>query len=102
MPKYKDIFSTLKNYSKGYYRSATQDEKATYDKKVAEVTAKIRADVEKAPEIIAMEFAKIETKRWRIAFTKGGMDERIYGAEWKAIDNISSALIDTKPLRTEQ
>ena len=102
MPKYKDIFSTLKNYSKGFHRSATEEENAIYDQKVAEVTDRIRADIEHAPEIIADEFAKLEILKWRQAFTKGTMMGHRYGAEWKALDNISSALMDTKPLSTEQ
>ena len=98
MPNTKDIFATLKNYSRGFHRTATEEENAIYDKKIAEVTARIRADVEHAPEIIADEFAKLEILKWRQAFTKGTLTGHEYGSEWKAIDNISSSLMDTKPL----
>lgn len=98
MPRKKDMFATLKYYSQGFHSMATKEESAIYDKKVAEVTARIRADVEHAPEIIADEFAKLEILKWRQAFTKGKLTGHEYGSEWKAIDNISSSLMDTKPL----
>lgn len=97
MAKQKDIFRTLKHYSGGFHRSASAEENAIYDAKVEQLTARILADVEHVAEIIADEFAKIEVIKWREAFTKGYITPR-YNAEWKAIDNISSALMDTKPL----
>ena len=100
MAKQKDIFKTLKNYSKGFHDHNSAESNAIYDAKVAEVTAKILADVEHAPEIIAEEFAKCEITKWREAFTKGYITPK-YDAEWKAIDNIASALIDTTPLADE-
>lgn len=101
MAKQKNIFKTLKNYSKGFHDNNSVESNAIYDAKVAEVTARILADVEHAPEIIADEFAKCEVRKWREAFTNGYLTPR-YDAEWKAIDNISYALMDSTPLSNKE
>ncbi len=55
--KQKDIFRRLKGYSHGFYAYATEEEKQAYNAKVKELQAKIIADVNRAPEIIAEAFA---------------------------------------------
>ena len=95
----KDIFRTLKNYSHGFHANATEEANRAYDAKVEELKARILADVEKAPEIIAEEFAKHEVAKYRAGFTSGQMPMTICNAEWKAIDNVMMALIDSKPLK---
>lgn len=94
-----DIFKTLKNYSAGYHRNATKAENTAYDAKVEELTKRIEADIEHAPEIIAEEFEKVEVAKYRIAFTSGRSALKINDAEWKAIDNVMEALIDSRPLK---
>lgn len=49
----KNIFRTLKNYTHGFHSNATDEQIRVYDAKVAELTERIKADVEHAPEIIA-------------------------------------------------
>lgn len=100
MAKQKDIFKTLKNYSRGFHDNNSTESNTIYDAKVAEVTAKILADVENAPEIIADEFAKCDVQKWREAFTKGYLTPR-HDAEWAAINNISYSLMDSTPLEEE-
>lgn len=98
MAKSNDIFRTLKNYSHGYHTHASEEENKAYDAKVAELTERIRADVEHAPEIIAEEFARCEVNKYRAGFTKGLLPMVECNAEWKAIDNVMMALLDSKPL----
>lgn len=95
----KDIFRTLKHYSEGFHRSNPNEINQIYDEKVREVTERILADVNHAPEIMAEEFAKCEVLKWRRAFTEGRVPTDTYTAVWKAIDNISMALVDTTPLK---
>lgn len=95
----KNIFRTLKHYSEGFHRSATKEQSEIYDKKIAELKKRILADTDRAPEIIAEEFAKCEVLKWRGAFTEGRVPVDTYTAEWKAVDNMSMALTDTKPLK---
>lgn len=97
MAKQKNIFKTLKNYSNGFHGNNSAESNEIYDAKVTEVTARIFADVEHAPEIIADEFAKCEVRKWREAFTNGYLTPR-HDAEWAAINHISYALMDSKPL----
>ncbi len=95
----KNIFRTLKNYSHGFHSNATEEANKAYDAKVEELTARILADVEHAPEIIAEEFAKHEVTKYRAGFTSGTLPLTVCNAEWKAIDNVMMALIDSKPLK---
>lgn len=95
----KNIFRTLKHYSDGFHRTATEEQNKVYDKKIAELKERILADTDRAPEIIAEEFAKCEVLKWRGAFTEGRVPVDTYTAEWKAVDNMSMALTDTKPLK---
>lgn len=94
-----DIFYTLKHYSKGFHDNADAESNKIYDAKIEELTARIREDVTKAPEIIADEYRKSEIERYRLAFTKGRMPMYRYDAERKAIDNIVEALMDSAPLK---
>lgn len=98
MTKNKDIFRTLKDYSYGYHSNATAEENKAYDEKVKALKIRILADVEHAPEIIAEEFAVHEAKKYR-AQMQGKYATLKCTAEWKAIDNVCMALIDTKPLK---
>ena len=95
----KNIFRTLKNYTHGFHSNATDEQIRVYDAKVAELTERIKADVEHAPEIIAEEHRQYEIKRYRAAFTKGYLGLLEIDAEWKAIDNVTMSLIDSKPLK---
>lgn len=99
MAKSNDIFRTLKHYSHGYHSNASEEEIKVYDAKVAQLTVRIKADVEHAPEIIAEEFAKYETNKYRAGFTQGRLPMITCNAEWKAIDNVMMALTDSKPLK---
>ena len=90
--KQKDIFRRLKGYSRGFYAYATEEEKQAYNAKVKELQAKIIADVNRAPEIIAEAFATYYAEMYR---------KQMQGkyAEWKAIDNVLGALISVKVLK---
>ncbi|MBD5099812.1 MAG: hypothetical protein HDT29_00690 [Clostridiales bacterium] len=94
----KNIFRTLKDYSHGYHEHASEEENKVYDQKVEALKARIIADVEHAPEIIAEEFATHNAKMYR-AQMQGKYATLICNAEWKAIDNVYMALIDSKPLK---
>ena len=59
----KNIFRTLKNYTHVFHSNATDEQIRVYDAKVAEVTERIKADVEHAHEIIADEHRQYEIKR---------------------------------------
>ena len=97
MAKQKNIFKTLKNYGDGFHGNNSAESNAIYDAKISEVTARILADVEHAPEIIADEFGKCEARKWREAFTNGYLTPK-HDSEWAAINHISYALMDSKPL----
>ncbi len=94
----KRLFRTLKNYSHGYHSNATEKEKEAYDAKVEQLKARILDDVEHAPEIIAEEFAAHQAKMYR-AQMSGEYATLKCNAEWKAIDNVCMALIDSKPFK---
>ena len=86
----KDIFRRLKGYSHGYY---------AYDAKISEVTARILADVEHAPEIIAEEMAAHYAATYREQMKGNYVRGLKCTPEWKAIDNILGALISVKVLK---
>lgn len=94
----KKLFRTLKNYSHGYHGNATAEENKVYDAKVEQLKARILADVERAPEIIAEEFAAHQAAMYRAQMT-GKYATLKCNAEWKAIDNVCMALIDSKPFK---
>ena len=94
----KKLFRTLKNYSHGYHSNAGKEENEAYDAKVEQLKARIRDDVEHAPEIIAEEFAAHQAKMYR-AQMSGVYATLKCNAEWKAIDNVCMALIDGKPFK---
>lgn len=94
----KRLFRTLKNYTHGYHSNANEKEKEAYDAKVEQLKARILDDVEHAPEIIAEEFAAHQAKMYR-AQMSGEHATLKCNAEWKAIDNVCMALIDSKPFK---
>lgn len=94
----KRLFRTLKNYSHGYYGNCTPEEKTAYDEKVKALKERILADVEHAPEIIAEEFAAHQALMYRAQMT-GKYATLKCNAEWKAIDNVCMALVDSKPFK---
>lgn len=94
----KKIFRTLKNYSHGYYGNCSAEERKAYDAKVEKLKARILADVEHAPEIIAEEFASHQATMYRAQMT-GKYATLKCNAEWKAIDNVCMALVDAKPYK---
>lgn len=95
----KDIFRTLKNYSKGFCEHNSENECRIYNEKVKEITERIKNDVEHAPEIIAEEFAKIDSEKFRAWFS-GEQDKYISPtSKYKAIDNVLMCLLDSKPLK---
>ncbi len=96
--KQKDIFRRLKGYSHGFYAYATEEEKQAYNAKVKELQAKIIADVNRAPEIIAEAFATYYAEMYRKQM-QGKYAEMKCDAEWKAIDNVLGALISVKVLK---
>ena len=94
----KRLFKTLKHYSHGYHSNATEEENKIYDAKVAALKARIIADADHAPEIIAEEFAANKAAEYRAHMT-GSNATVVRGAEWKAIDNVYMSLIDSKPYK---
>ena len=94
----KKLFRTLKNYSHGYHSNATKEENTAYDAKVEQLKARILDDVEHAPEIIAEEFAAHKAQMYR-AHMSGQYAVLVCDAEWKAIDNVYMALIDSRPFK---
>lgn len=95
----KDIFKTLKDYSAGYHRTATPEENKIYDAEVERIKTRILADVEHSPEIIAEEFGKF----WVIEYRKLFSDMfSVFNTtpEYKAVDNVYMALLDSKPLKS--
>lgn len=97
--KQKDIFRGLKGYSHGYYAYATEDEKKAYDAKINELKARILADVEHAPEILAEEMAAHYAAMYREQMKGKYVRELKCTPEWKAIDNMLGALITVKVLK---
>ena len=98
MEKQKDIFRRLKAYSQGFHSNATEEENKVYDVKIEQLKARILADIEHAPEIIAEEFAAYYVAMYR-AQMQGKYAEIKCTAEWKAIDNMLGALISVKLLK---
>ena len=98
MAEQKDIFRRLKGYSHGFHSNATEEENKVYDAKVEELKARILADIEHAPEIIADEFAKYYADMYRKQM-QGKYAEIKCDAKWKAIDNVLGALISVKALK---
>ena len=96
--KQKDIFRRLKGYSHGFYANATEEEKKAYDAKIEVLKAKILADVEYAPEIIANAFAAYYAEMYRKQM-QGKYAVMKCDAEWKAIDNMLGALVSVKVLK---
>lgn len=94
----KKLFRTLKNYSHGFHTHNSIEENAVYNAKVEQLKARILADVEHAPEIIAEEFAAHQAAMYRAQMT-GKYATLKCNAEWKAIDNVCMALIDSKPFK---
>lgn len=97
----KKLFRTLKNYSHGFHDNNSPEENEVYDKKVAQLKERILADVEHAPEIIAEEFAKYQVNMYRAQMT-GKYATLKCDAEWKAIDNVCMALVDSKPFKEKK
>lgn len=91
----KNIFKTLKNYSYGFHVRNDRIANKIYDAKIKEIKDKILSDLNRAKETIINEIKMAEVSQ-KTAYLCG--DERIkkYNAEWKAADNIKSALIDAK------
>ena len=94
----KDIFKTLKDYSSGYHRVSTPEENKIYDAEVERIKTRILADVEHSPEIIAEEFSKLWATEYRRLFS-GVYSTFAMTPEYKAVDNIYMALLDSKPLK---
>lgn len=94
----KKLFRTLKNYSHGYHANNGREENKAYDEKVKALKERILADVEHAPEIIAEEFAAHQALMYRAQMT-GKYATLKCNAEWKAIDNVCMALVDSKPFK---
>lgn len=94
----KKLFRTLKNYTHGYHSNATKDERIAYDAKVEQLKARILDDVERAPEIIAEEFATHQARMYR-AHMSGKNAVLVCNAEWKAVDNVYMSLIDSHPFQ---
>lgn len=97
----KKLFKTLKYYSHGYHGSATAEENKAYDEKVEQLKARILDDAEHAPEIIAEEFAAHQAAMYRVQMT-GKYATLKCNAEWKAIDNVCMALVDSKPFKSKK
>lgn len=94
----KKLFRTLKNYSHGFHANNGPEENKAYDEKVKALKERILADVEHAPEIIAEEFAHHQALMYRAQMT-GKYATLKCNAEWKAIDNVCMALVDSKPFK---
>lgn len=95
----KDIFKTLNDYTSGFHRTATQEDCAIYDAEIERIKARILADVEHSPEIIAEEFAKFWVIEYRKLFS-GKFSVFETTPEYKAVDNIYMTLLDSKPLKS--
>jgi len=90
-----NIFKTLKNYNHGFYVRNDRATNKIYDNKVKEIKRKILSDVSQAKERITFEIKMAEAKQ-KTAYLGGETEMKKYNAEWKAADNIKSALIDAK------
>jgi hypothetical protein len=93
MPK--DIFKTLKNYSRGFHARNDKTTNKIYDAKVKEIKVKILTDVNRGKEIINAEIKMAEFAQ-KTSYLGGEEQMKKCNAEWKAADNIMSALKDSK------
>jgi len=91
----KGIFKTLKNYSHGFHLRNDKTTNKIYDAKVKEIKDKILSNVSNAKERIAFEIKMAEFAQ-KTAYLGGEEKMKKCNAEWKAADNIKSALIDSK------
>ena len=91
----RDIFKTLKNYSRGFHVRNDKTTNKNYDAKVKEIKEKILSDVSRAKEIISAEIKMAEFAQ-KTAYLGGEEKMKKCNAEWKAADNIMSALTDAK------
>ena len=91
----KGIFKTLKNYSHGFHLRNDKTTNKIYDAKVKEIKDKILSNVSNAKERIAFEIKMAEFAQ-KTAYLGGETEMKKCNAEWKAADNIKSALIDSK------
>lgn len=94
----KKLFRTLENYNHGYHANNSIEAIKIYDAKVNTLKERILANVEQAPEIIAEEFAQHQVHMYRAQMT-GKYAMLKCRAEWKAIDNVCMALVDSKPFK---
>ena len=91
----KDIFKTLKNYSRGFHVRNDKTTNKIYDAKVKEIKDKILSNVSHAKERITFEIKMAEAKQ-KTGYLGGEAEMKKCNAEWKAADNIMSTLIDAK------
>ena len=91
----KDIFKTLKNYSHGFHIRNDKTTNKFYDTKVKEIKEKILSDVNRAKEIINAQI-KMTKFAQKTSYLGGEEQMKKCNAEWKAADNIMSALKDSK------
>jgi len=90
-----NIFKTLKNYNHGFHARNDRATNKTYDNKVKEIKLKILSDVSNAKERIAFEIKMAEFAQ-KTAYLGGEEKMKKCNAEWKAADNIKSALSDAR------
>ena len=96
--KQKDIFATLKTYVGGYMsRQVNETNKRRLQETIDEITAEIRKDVERAPEIIYERRKRAKINALRLSFTQGESrnDSEI---ELHALKLITMSLQDSRPL----
>ncbi len=91
----KNIFRTLKKYSKEFHLRNDKKTNKIYDAKVVEIKEKILSDIKRAKEIITAEI-KIAKVNKKMSYISGENEINKCNAELKATDNIMSALIDSK------
>jgi len=91
----KDIFKTLKNYNRGFHARNDKTTNKNYDAKVKEIKQKILSDVSRAKDIINGEIKMTEFAQ-KTSYLGGEEKMKKCNAEWKAADNIKSALTDSK------
>ena len=93
-----DIFKTLKDYVGGYMsRQNNETNKRRLQETIDEVTAEIRKDVERAPEIIHERRKRAEINALRLSFTHGEK-ANYHEVEQHALNLIVMALQDSHPL----
>ena len=93
----KDIFITLKYYNHGFHTHNDRKTNKIYDAKVAELKDKILQDNKNARNILVEELKLIGAAQ-KISYLGGDTEMKKCNAEWKAADNIMSALKDTKTI----